>query len=236
MSDTRKLNKSTLIRAFLLLLIIGLTVAIYLYTDYSQYLTKENIGTAIESVRNAVETYGFYGPVFFIAASVIAIIANIPTVFIIYFSVIIFGGVSGLLIAAASAYIAISVIYFLAQYLGRDFVVWVFRERLKRLEEKLHGRGIKAVANLRLFFFLLPPLNWTLSLSNIRFKEYFLGTVLGSAHHMVINAWLSYIIIDLIEKDKSLNPVRSPKLLLPILIGTVIFLTIRIIDRKKIAS
>jgi len=233
MTDTRKLNRSVLIRALILLLILGLSVFIYLYTDYSQYITEDKIRHAIDSVRNLVANFGFWGPVIFIAGAVTAITVNIPTVFIIYFSVIIFGGIAGLLISAVSAYIAISLIYFVARYLGRDFIAWLFKDRLKRLEQRLNERGIKAVMNLRLFFFLLPPLNWALSLSNLRFRDYFLGTVLGSAHQMIINAWLSDTIIDLIEAGKSLNPIQSPKLLLPIGIGTLIFITIRVIDRRK---
>lgn len=232
-ADNRKLNTSVIIRACILILILGLSVFLYLYTDYSQYLTKDKIGSAIGSARNLVADFGLWGPVLFISASVIAITVNIPTVFIIYFSVIVFGGIAGLLISAVSAYIAISLIYFLARYLGRDFIAWLFKDKLKKLEKRLNEKGIKAVAYLRLFLFLLPPLNWALSLSNIRFSDYFLGTVLGSAHHMVINAWLSDIIIDLIAAGKSLNPIQSPKLLLPIGIGTLIFITIRIIDRRK---
>ncbi len=229
----KRFERSSVIRAFILLAFIAAGIVFYHYTDYSQYLTKDKISFTIDSIRGFVARFGFFGPILFVVAGFLAITTNIPTVVIIYFSVITFGGVAGAFLSAISVYLATTVIYFIAQLLGRDFVTRLFRKRLKKLEGRLDERGLMTVIYLRLIFFMSPPLNWLLSLTNISYRNFFLGTLFGTVHHIIINAWLSDMVIDLIKAGDSLNPIKTPKLLLPLGLGITIFLTVRIIDRRR---
>lgn len=229
----KRFERSSVIRAFILLAFIAAGIIFYHYTDYSQYLTKDKISFTIDSIRGFMAGFGPLGPILFVMAGLLAITTNIPTVVIISFSVIIFGGVAGAFLSATSVYLAITLIYFISQLLGRDFVARLFGKRLKKLEGRLDERGLMTVIYLRLIFFMAPPLNWLLSLTNISYRDFFLGTLFGTVHHIIINAWLSDMVIDLIQSGDSLNPIKTPKLLLPLGIGITIFLTIRIIDRRR---
>ena len=84
---------------------------------------------------------------------------------------------------------------------------------------------------LRLAFFMWPALNWVLSTSNISYRDLFLGTLIGTIHHIIILVWLTDMIIETISAGQSLNPIQTPKLLLPICIGIIMFIIARIIDR-----
>jgi uncharacterized membrane protein YdjX (TVP38/TMEM64 family) len=229
----KRFERASVIRASILFAFIAAGVIFYHYTDYSHYLTKDKISITIDSIRGFIASFGLFGPFLFVMAGVSAITINIPTVFIIYFSVIIFGGVFGAFISAISVYLATTLIYSIAQLLGRDFVTQLFGKRLKKLEDRLDERGMMTVVYLRLIFFMAPPLNWLLSLTNISYRNFFLGTLFGTVHHIIINAWLSDMVIDLIKSGDSLNPVKTPKLLFPLGIGITIFLTIRIADRRR---
>ncbi|UCD83946.1 MAG: TVP38/TMEM64 family protein [Deltaproteobacteria bacterium] len=229
----KRFERSSVIRALVLLAFITAGIVFYRYTDYSQYLTKDKISFAIDSIRSFVARFGLFGPILFVVAGFIAITTNIPTVVIIYFSVITFGGIAGAFIAAICVYIATTLIYFIAQLLGRDFVTQLFGKRLKKLEGRLDERGLMTVIYLRLIFFMSPPLNWLLSLTNISYRNFFLGTLFGTVHHIIINAWLSDMIIDQIKAGGSLNPIETPKLLIPLGIGVAVFITVRIIDRRR---
>ncbi len=110
---------------------------------------------------------------------------------------------------------------------------WLFGRRLRTVEERLDERGLMTVFYLRLIFFMSPALNWLLSTTNISYRNLLLGTLLGAAHNIILNAWLSGMVIELITAGKSLNPIETPKLLLPLGIGIVIFFTIRIIDGRR---
>jgi uncharacterized membrane protein YdjX (TVP38/TMEM64 family) len=229
----KRFERGSVIRAFLLLAFITAGIVFYHYTDYSQYLTKDKISFAIDTIRGFAAWFGIFGPILFVVAGFLAITTNIPSVVIIYFSVITFGGVGGAFFSAVSIYVATTLIYFIAQLLGRDFVTQLFGKRLKKLEGRLDERGMMTVIYLRLIFFMSPPLNWLLSLTNISYRNFFLGTLFGTVHHIIINAWLSDMIIDLIKAGDSLNPVKTPRLLLPLGIGVAVFLIVRVFDRRR---
>jgi len=131
----KRFERSSVIRALILLAFIAAGIVFYHYTDYSQYLTKDKISFTIDSIRGFMAGFGSFGPILFVMAGVLAITTNILTVVIIYFSVIIFGGVAGAFLSAISVYLATTLIYFIAQLLGRDFVTRLFGKRLKKLEK-----------------------------------------------------------------------------------------------------
>lgn len=205
---------------------------VYEKTDYKQYLTREIFVESTNAMRLYAEKMGSVAYVSFVCVSAAAIIAYIPALVVIYFSVTIFGALQGALLSALSIYLAITAVYFIAKWLGRDLVIRLAGRRLEKFESRLSGRGLWAVLYLRLFFFVLPPTNWLLGLSSIRFRDVFWGTVLGTIHHIVIFTWLTDLIVNTIKQGGSLNPLDTPALLVPLAVGTILFITLRIIDRK----
>jgi uncharacterized membrane protein YdjX (TVP38/TMEM64 family) len=227
------LKRSVFIRALVFLIFIAVSVYLYEYTDYSQYITRERISDTIDSIRLFVSRFGLLGSSVFTVAACLAITINIPTFLIICFAVVVFGGVAGTIVSAISLHLATILIYFVAQLLGRDFVNWAFGDRLRSVEDRLQTEGLMTVVYVRLLFFMLPPVNWLLSLTNIRFRELFLGTLLGTTHMIILTAWLSDMIVDRLQAGDSLNPFTTPELLLPGAIGVFLFIALRIVDRRR---
>ncbi len=221
----------TILKALILLVMLILGGVAYQYTGYSEYMTKENIASAIEALRKFANGFGLLGPILFIIIAALAITFYIPSTTIIWLGVTIFGGFLGTIFSTMSIYIAAVLIYFIAQRLGRDFVVsYISGKKLKKLERRLQQRGFWTVFYLRLIFFMFYPLNWLMALSNINFRDFFLGTVLATAHRIVIIAWLADIIVDILRKGDSLNPFKTPILLIPMGISLFILLVTQLID------
>ncbi len=229
MQEEQQFDRSSVIRAIILLTIISAGIFFCYYTDYSQNLTKEYISDSIESIRKLISGYGFYGNVLFVIVAICAIVINIPSVVIILFSVIIFGGIKAAIVSAISIYIAAMTIYVIAQYLGRGFLKRLCGSKLDQFDKKLEHRGFKTVLYLRLLFFMLPPFNWMLSLSNIGFRDFLLGTVLGTFHHIIVLTWLSDNIIEAVKAGESLNPIKNPGMMASMAIGFGIIISIRLI-------
>jgi uncharacterized membrane protein YdjX (TVP38/TMEM64 family) len=226
-------KRSVFIRALALSAFIAAGIYLYYYSDYSKYLTRESISSTIDSIRLFVAGFGFWGSTVFSIAGCVAITINIPTIFVICFAVVVFGGLVGAVVSAISIYMATTLIYFVAQLLGREFVEWAFGERLKKVEDRIQEEGLMTVVYVRLLLFMLPPVNWLLSLTSIRYRDLFLGTLLGTAHMIILSAWLSDMIIDLTIAGESLNPLKTPEMLLPGTIGVVMFVALRIMDRSR---
>ncbi len=229
----KRLELSSFIRLLLLLALVAAWFAFYHYTDYPQYFTRDRISLTIDAVREFIDSFGIFGPILFVIAASLAITINAPTLLIIYLSAIIFGKVTGAFISFIFIVLGTTMIYFVAQILGRPFIKGLFGKRLRKVEERLDERGLMTVFYLRLIFFMSPAVNWLLSTTNISYRNLFLGTLLGAAHTIILNAWLSGMVIEIIKAGGSLNPIRTPKLLLPLGIGIFIFFTIKIIDRRR---
>ena len=233
MKKKKRPARSGWIRALLLVIFIAAGIYVYHATDYARYITRDALSSTIDSVRLFVTPFGVLGPVVFAVAGCLAITVNIPTVIVICFAVLLFGGVGGAVVSAASLYMATTLIYFVAQLLGRDFVNWAFGERLGKIQDRLHTEGLMTVVYVRLLFFMLPPVNWLLSLTTVRYKELFLGTLLGTAPMIVLCAWLSDRLIEAVRAGHSLNPLKTRELLLPLALGVALFAVLRIIDRRR---
>ncbi len=208
-------------------------MVLYHCTDYSQYVTEDKIAVTIETIRGGVARLRILGPVLFVVAGSLAFVTNTPAFIIIFLSVITFGKVVGVIISTIIICIGITLIYFIAQSLGRDVVKRLFGKKLRKIEARLVERGVMTVVYLRLLFFVSPALNWLLSVTNISYKSFFFGTLLGTAPNIIVFAWLSSTFVGLTQAGESLNPLKTPELLLPFCVGIIILLILRIIDRRR---
>lgn len=233
MPTRKRSDRFVFIRALAFVTFIVISICLYNYTDYSRHITRERISGTIDTIRVFVGNFGLLGSSVFALAGCLAITINIPTVLVICFAVVVFGGFAGTIVSAISVYLATTLIYLVAQFLGRDFVDWAFGDRLRKVEDRLQTTGLMTVVYVRLLSFMLPPVNWLLSLMKIRYRDLFLGTLLGTAHMIILLAWLSDMIVDRLQSGDSLNPFRTPELLLPMTIGIVLFAALRIVDRTR---
>ncbi|MFP4452854.1 MAG: TVP38/TMEM64 family protein [Desulfosalsimonas sp.] len=186
----------------------------------------------VTTLRSFINSMGYLGPAAFVAVSTAAIMVYIPAVVVVCVAVCIFGGITGALLATASIYLAVTAVYFTAQFLGRDLVVHVAGRKFSEFESRLEGKGLVTVIYMRLFFFVFPPTNWLLGLSALRFRDVFLGTVLGTVHHIIIFSWMTDAVMEVIRTGGSLNPLETKKLLIPMLAGMFVFAAIHIISYR----
>lgn len=101
-----------------------------------------------------------------------------------------FGAVWGALYLMLGAMIGTSATFMISRYFGRSLIDKILRGKLKRLDEKLSERGFMTV----LFFRVIPlvpyeVLNYASGLSSIKFRDYFLATILGLIPGVVIAAF-----------------------------------------------
>ncbi len=217
--------------AVLVLLALGLYL-LYRLAGLAQNTGGGGLAEQVRALRAFVASLGCLGPAAFVAVSAAAIMAYIPAVVVVCVGVCIFGGVPGALLATASIYLAVTAVYFTARFLGRDLVMRVAGRRFHEFESRLAGRGLVAVIYMRLFFFVFPPTNWLLGLSVLPFRDVFWGTALGTVHHIVIYSWMTDAVMEVIRTGDSLNPLKTEKLLIPMLAGVTVFAALHVIVRR----
>jgi len=228
-----KINVWSVVRFVVLIVAIAASVILFRATNLEQYLTQESISQTIENIRVFESGFGIFGPVIFWLMGSLAIVINVPTVLIIWLAVMTYGPVGGAFAGALCLNTASIAIFRISVLLGRDFIFRVFGNRLKKLEERFEHGGFMTVLYLRLFFFMMPPLNWFLGLMNLKFRDFFFGTMLGTLHNVIINAWIAGVGIKIIREGGSLLFWKSPELALPLAIGLIILIIIRFMDKRR---
>ena len=100
---------------------------------------------------------------------------------------------------------------------------------LQRLERQMHHRSMMAVIHMRLLFFALPPVNWFLAVIQIGFRDYWLGTLLGSLPKIALFAWVGGAIFGPLAKGHILHW-YAPQFWLPPVAGVVLSLVLRYVE------
>ncbi len=236
----KRIDRSTWLGAGILAAFLIGAVMLHWKLNIGQQFSAENIDNTVLIIRTWAARFGIWGPVLFIAAGSFALLVTTPAAIIIYLSVILFGyataGVTSMLAILGGT----TLIYFAGQALGRPFVLGLFGNRLTRLEERFLNRELMNVIYFRLIFLMSPWMNWLLCVSGVRYRNLMLGTLLGIAHHVILSVWFGGLVINSVQSGRSLNPVKSPQLLLPVAIGLVIFVVLRSADmiyrRRRISN
>jgi uncharacterized membrane protein YdjX (TVP38/TMEM64 family) len=102
-----------------------------------------------------------------------------------------FGASWGFFCGWIGAVIGASMAFFVGRTLGRDFVASIIGNRLKRYDDAIEKNGFTTVLYLRLLNSPFTPLNYGLSLTKVRFRDFLLGTGLGVAVSIFVLTFLA---------------------------------------------
>jgi len=219
------------VRALLLLVLVIVLYALQCRLDLLQYFTRDRIGSTLEAIRTGTEDRGGAGLFLFALACATAMLVNFPTACIVFLSVTILGRWKGCLLSLAIIGVGFTFIYIVAHTLARPLVQRLLGGRLAALEARLARRELVGVIMLRLVLFMNPVLNWVLGLSAVRYRNLICGTLAGATPGIVLLAWLSGEFLGLLQSGGSLNPLRTPQLLVPLLLAVLLFGVVRRLDR-----
>ncbi|MFC1530438.1 TVP38/TMEM64 family protein [Gemmatimonadota bacterium] len=216
---------------FFLVLFTGTFVAFWLL-DLDSHLTNSGITSVIESIRSFEDRLGVLGPILYLLAGTFVIVINVPTVLVIWLSVVVYGPVGGGIIGFVCLHTSSTIMFLLAKSLGRDFTNRLLDHRLSVIRTRFADNGFKTVFYIRLFCFMTPPVNWITGLIDISPRHHFLGTLVGTLHTIIIHVWIAGVGIALLEQNRSLLFWNSPELAAPIAVAVIIVVAVKLVDRS----
>ena len=119
------------------------------------------------------------GFVVFILIFSLGNLVQIPGWIFLAAAVLSLGSTVGGLATYIAALISCSVTFFTIRLLGGNALRKLNTPIALRLLNHLDAHPIRNIAVLRILFQTVPPLNYALAMSGVRFRDYFLGTLLG---------------------------------------------------------
>jgi len=169
-----------------LVLVLFLVGAVYLFrfTPIKDFVTPQSLGRVLDAT-------GLWAPVVFILLEAIAISLFVPASIPIILGAGLFGAGWGFLCGWLGALGGASVAFFVGRTLGRDLVASMIGDRLKKYDDGIERNGFTAVLYLRLLNSPFTPMNYGLSLTKVRFWDYFFGTGLGVMVSIFVITFLS---------------------------------------------
>ena len=160
----------------ILIILIILIIFLTRYFGLVQYFKPDVL-------RYYVNSFGILAPLVYILIYTLATVSFLPGSPITIAGGLIFGASLGTLYTVIGATIGASAAFLVARYLGESFVSGILKRTIKKLEEysdKLEKEGFLVVLFLRLIpIFPFNGLNFALGLTKVKFRHYFLATLIG---------------------------------------------------------
>lgn len=172
---TMAVSRQTL-KFIALVVFVLLSAAFFQIADLGRYVKPDAIRAAIQSV-------GPLAPLLYLLIYSIAPVFFVPGWIITIGGGLAFGAVWGTVLTVIGATIGATLAFFVARYMGRDFVARVLKEKFKTLntiDEQAASHGFQVIFFLRLIP-LVPfnALDYVAGISKIGRRDYILGTFLG---------------------------------------------------------
>ena len=176
-SDQVESIASLLRRSLPLLALLAVGVVVLGHSvDATRWLTPDGL-------RAAVGADEWYGPIGFVLVMVGAMfLPVIPKLALLGLAGILFGPWYGFVYAWVAQVVAMTVMFVLARTSLRRLARRLVHEHsgaIRRLELRLEHQGLQVVAALRLFYFMGTPISIMLSTTQLRLRDFVMGTGIG---------------------------------------------------------
>lgn len=179
--------KRTLVKAFILIALIIVSVYLFQFTSVKDFLTPGGLGRFLEAS-------GFWAPLVFILIHASSICLFLPASILTVIGAAIFGAYWGFLYVWIGAIIGASGAFLIGRTLGRDFAASLIGDRVKKYDDVIERNGFATVFYLRLINVPFTPLNYGMSLTKVHFWDYFFGTGLGIVIGLFILTFLGGVL------------------------------------------
>jgi len=170
-------------RIALLIAVIASLFIIGRFTPLSEYASREKLTGLIQSA-------GMWGAFIFVAAFALGTVMQVPGLLFISLAVVIYGRYAGIAVAWLGAIGAVSLSFWLVRALGGKALGEIKQPFVRRMLGMLDARPTFTVMLLRMVLVVNPPVTYALALSNVRYREFLLGSVVGLMPPLVILAFV----------------------------------------------
>jgi phospholipase D1/2 len=159
-----------------IVVVIAAVVALLYFTPARQYLTKQHIAEGVALMRGL-----WYGPIVIVLAYAVGCVFAVPASVFIIIAGVVWGWKLGGVYAITGGMLGAVISYYVGRFLGEG-LLQKFGRAGRVVERQVASAGLKTMLIVRLI--PGPPFavwNYGAGVAGVRFSDYFLGTLLGTA-------------------------------------------------------
>lgn len=195
------MKKIKTVSKIILLVLVVFTVFL---SPIREKLSLSELTSAIESARGMPSA-----PLVFVLSYVLGVVLALPGIAFMFLGGSIFGFWKGILLVVIASNIGCQLTFLLSRFFGKGFLSRFFKltDFTEKLEDKIEQNGFMVMLYLRLIpLFPFNLVNYASGLTNVEYKDYTLGTLIGKLPAMIIYVYISSSFHDF-ESSKHKLPV-----------------------------
>ncbi|HDP98755.1 MAG TPA: TVP38/TMEM64 family protein [bacterium] len=175
-----------------LLILAAIAVVIFLIFQFTPLSIADFTPT---NVKNFILQFGIWSPIVFIVIYTLrGAVLVIPVGIMSFAGGLAFGKWFGTIYILIGATLGASLSFVIARYFGRQFIEsfsWLHKGKIKQFDEGIEKNGLRMMLFMRLLpLFQYDAVNFGSGLSKIKFRDFFIGSLIGMAPGGFINATL----------------------------------------------
>lgn len=165
---------NTWVRLALLAVFLGGIYVIGHATGFTEGLT-------VDGIRESMRAAGVGGFAVFVAIFCVGQLLYIPGFVFVMVSGLAYGPLWGSVASVIAATVSVAVSFVIVRTIGGQPLkdLDIKRPFLQKPLNHLEDRPIRSMIIIRLFLWAIPPVNYTLAMSGVSFRDYMIGAVIG---------------------------------------------------------
>ena len=216
MPEKDKSSNNTLKFIALILFVIAI-VLLFKYTPIRNYISAVKL-------QEFIQSFGFWAPLAYIIIYAVAPTLMFPGLILSLAGGLAFGPLWGTMYTVFAATIGACGAFWVARIMGRGFVEKLAKGRLKTFDDSVAEHGLKVMLFLRLVpVFPFNALNYASGVSQMRFVDYLIGTLIG-----IIPGTFAYVYL-----GSSLTNLLSWQFFSAIAFFVLITVVVTLVKRRK---
>jgi uncharacterized membrane protein YdjX (TVP38/TMEM64 family) len=135
----------------------------------------------VDGIRESMREAGVGGFLVFVATFCIGQLLYIPGFVFVMVSGLAYGPLWGSVASVIAATISVAVSFVIVRTIGGQPLkdMSIKRPFLQRPLDRLEQQPIRSMIVIRLFLWAIPPVNYTLAMSGVSFRDYMIAAVIG---------------------------------------------------------
>lgn len=135
----------------------------------------------VDGIRESMRAAGVAGFAVFVAVFCVGQLLYIPGFVFVMVSGLAYGPLWGSLASVIAANVSVAVSFFIVRTIGGQPLksVHIRRPFLQKPLDRLEQQPIRSMIVIRLFLWAIPPVNYTLAMSGVTFRDYMVAALIG---------------------------------------------------------
>jgi uncharacterized membrane protein YdjX (TVP38/TMEM64 family) len=138
-------------------------------------------GLTVDGIRDTMRAAGVAGFAVFVAIFCVGQLLYIPGFVFVMVSGLAYGPLWGSVASIVAATVSVAVSFIIVRTIGGQPLkgLDIKRPFLQKPIDHLEERPIRSMIVIRLFLWAIPPVNYTLAMSGVTFRDYMIAAVIG---------------------------------------------------------